>query len=83
MLIDTYEGTVKVSMPPATNNKGRVIVIKKTNTDKYNIKSNPIVIESAGDLIDQKETIVMKMNHSVRELHSDGNSWWIVGASGT
>jgi hypothetical protein len=42
-----------------------------------------VVIESAGDLIDQKEQIAIKMNYAVRELHSDGVSWWVTGATGT
>lgn len=83
LLVDTYKCAVKVLLPPAINNKGRIIVIKKTNTDKYNIRSTPVVVESAGDLIDQKEQITIKMNYSVRELHSDGISWWVTGATGS
>ena len=83
LLVDTYKCAVKIILPPAVNNKGRIIVVKKTNTDKYNIRSTPVVIESAGDLIDQKEQISIKMNYAVRELHSDGVSWWITGATGT
>jgi hypothetical protein len=83
LLVDTYKCAVKIILPAAINNKGRVIVVKKTNTDKYNIRSTPVVIESAGDLIDQKEQIAIKMNYAVRELHSDGVSWWVTGATGT
>ena len=83
MLVDTYKNSVTVKLPPAVNNKGRVIVIKKANTDKYNIKSNIIKVESDGELIEQKEQITIKMNYSMRTLQSDGNSWWIVGTNGT
>jgi len=83
VLVDTYKNSVTVKLPPAINNKGRVIVIKKANTDKYNIKSNIIKVESDGELIEQKEHITIKMNYSMRTLQSDGNSWWIVGTNGT
>jgi hypothetical protein len=83
LLVDTYKCAVKVILPPAVNNKGRIIVVKKTNTDKYNIRSTPVIIEGAGDLIDQREQLIIKMNYTVRELHSDGVSWWVTGATGS
>ena len=83
LLCDSYEAPMTVTLPPACNNAGRVLVIKKTNTDKYNLRSYPVVVCVSEGNIDMGDRIVLKTNYSSRTVQSDGNSWWIIGSKGT
>ena len=64
-------------------NSGRVLIIKKTNTDKYKLNSNQIEVTSEEGTIDINDTITIKMNYSSRTLQSDGENWWIIGTKGS
>tara|TARA_Y100001937_G_scaffold45112_1_gene63371 strand:- start:4415 stop:5542 length:1128 start_codon:yes stop_codon:yes gene_type:complete len=83
ILCDTVKNKVTVKLPPACNNTGRILIIKKVNTDKYSIKSEPINIVAKDSIIDRKDVMVIKMNYSSRMLQSDGENWWSIGLSGT
>jgi hypothetical protein len=83
ILCDTVKNKVTVELPPACNNNGRILIIKKVNTDKYSIKSEPIDIVAKDSIIDRKDVMVIKMNYSSRMLQSDGENWWSIGLSGT
>lgn len=82
LLCDAYESPVTITLPPACNNTGRVIIIKKTNTDKYNLRSYPVVITVSEGNIDMGDRVALKTNYSSRTFQSDGNSWWIIGSKG-
>ena len=49
-------------MPPPQNNKGRVIIVKKANKDKYKINSNLVSITCAEGVIDINNKTEIKMN---------------------
>jgi hypothetical protein len=83
ILCDTVKNKVTVELPPACNNNGRILIIKKVNTDKYSIKSEPIDIVVKDSVIDRKDIMTIKMNYSSRMLQSDGENWWSIGLSGT
>jgi hypothetical protein len=83
MLCDAYERPITVTLPAACNNRGRVLIIKKTNTDKYNLRSYPVTVTVSEGNIDMGDRVVLKTNYSSRTLQSDGNSWWIIGSKGT
>jgi len=83
VVCDTIENKITVVLPPACNSKGRVIVVKKANSQKHKINSNVVNIKVEEGTIDLKDTVVLKMNYSSRILQSDGESWCIIGSVGT
>tara|TARA_R110002074_G_scaffold395608_1_gene584207 strand:+ start:3975 stop:5105 length:1131 start_codon:yes stop_codon:yes gene_type:complete len=83
ILCDSVKSPITVNLPPACNNKGRVLVIKKTHTDKFKLNSNAVTIKVEEGDIDLRDTVAMKMNYSSRTLQSDGENWWIIGTLGS
>lgn len=83
ILCDASNNKITVNLPPAVNNSGRVLIIKKTNTDKYKLNSNQIEVTCEEGTIDINDTISIKMNYSSRTLQSDGENWWIIGTKGS
>ena len=83
ILCNAVKNQIIVNLPAACNNRGRMLIIKKTNTDKYSIKSHPVRVRVSEGTIDINDERVMKMNYSSRILQSDGTNWWVVGAKGT
>jgi len=83
VICDTVKSKVIINLPPACNNKGRVLIIKKANTNKYKINSHPIEVVAKESTIDIKDTMIIKMNYASRVLQSDGENWWSIGVSGT
>ena len=83
LLCNAVKQSITIVMPPATNNVGRIIVIKKTNTDHYNLRSYPIAVKcNPGETIDFKDQITIKINYSTCTLQSDGDNWWVIGSKG-
>ena len=83
ILCDASANTINVRLPAAKNHNGRVLIIKKTNTDKYKINSNLVYVTCDEGTIDINNRIEIKMNYSSRTLQSDGENWWIVGSKGS
>ena len=83
ILCDASQNIVKINLPAAKNNTGRVLVIKKTNTDKYKLNSNVVYVTCEEGTIDINDRIEIKMNYSSRTVQSDGENWWIIGSKGT
>ena len=83
IICDTVKNKISINLPPACNNRGRVLVIKKANTDKYKINSHPIEIIAKDSTIDMKDIMIIKMNYASRMLQSDGENWWSIGISGS
>jgi len=83
VLCDAVDHRMVVNLPPAVNNKGRVLIIKKTNSDKYKLTSNVVEIKCEEGPIDLGESCIIKMNYSTRTLQSDGENWWIIGSKGS
>lgn len=84
ILCDAESQPINVILPPACDNTGRILTIKKVNTDKYNLRSYPVIIQSdPTETIDFKESVTIKMNYSSCTVQSDGENWWVIGIKGT
>ena len=83
LLCDTQKSPITVMLPPACNNKGRVLNIKKANSDKYKINSYPVILKVAEGSIDLSDEAIIKTNYSSRSVQSDGENWWIISSKGT
>ena len=83
LICDTVKNPITVIVPPACNHTGRVIVVKKANTDKYNLRSYPVCIKTLEGTIDLNDEHVIKTNYSARTLQSDGENWLIIGSKGS
>ncbi len=82
LLCDTKECPVTVVLPPACNHKGRIVIAKKANSDKYKINSYPVVLKVNEGVIDLRDEITLKTNYSMCSIQSDGENWWVIGAKG-
>jgi hypothetical protein len=83
ILCDSIKTPITVMLPPACNHVGRILNIKKTNQNKYSLRSFPVAIKVSEGLIDIGTDITMKMNYSSRTIQSDGKNWWVIGSKGT
>lgn len=83
ILCDAHKKPITVMLPPACNSKGRVLTVKKTNTDRLNLRSYPVTVRVHEGSIDLTDNVVLKMNYSSRTFQSDGNNWWVIGAKGS
>jgi hypothetical protein len=83
VLCNTGKNQIKVNLPPACNHSGRVLIIKKADSNKYKITSNVLTISCEEGNIDLSKEIKLKMNYSTRTLQSDGENWWLIGSKGT
>lgn len=83
VLLDSGNNTMKVLVPPAVNNKGRILIFKKVNSNKYKLNSGVIRLVTEEGTIDIAQEVVIKMNYASRTLQSDGENWWIIGSKGT
>lgn len=72
-----------VTLPPACNHAGRILIIKKASANRYSIKSGRVIIRSPEAHIDINSEMTLKMNYSCRTLQSDGENWWVIGKVGT
>jgi len=82
ILVDVSDNKVNLILPNAAENSGRVLNIKVVNSKKSNIKSNKVIIQSDGGLLDLFEEATLKMNTSARSFQSDGENWWIISSRG-
>ena len=83
IICDASNNPVNVKLPPAHNHRGRILIIKKSNTDKYKINSNVVNVLCDEGRIDINNKIEIKMNFSTRTVQSDGENWWIIGSKGS
>jgi hypothetical protein len=72
-----------ITLPPACNHTGRILIIKKASSNRYSIKSGLVIVKSPEAHIDINSEMTLKMNYSCRTLQSDGNNWWVIGTKGT
>tara|TARA_R110000824_G_scaffold147030_3_gene316400 strand:+ start:4440 stop:5567 length:1128 start_codon:yes stop_codon:yes gene_type:complete len=82
LLCDAKECPVTVILPPACNHTGRVLIIKKTNSDKYKINSYPVLLKVNEGTIDLRDEMTLRTNYSVCSVQSDGENWWVISAKG-
>ena len=83
LLLNSGKENMEVVLPPASNNEGRILILKKTNHDKYKLNSGVVRARDPEGKIDISDQIVIKMNYSLRMIQSDGKNWWIIGSKGT
>ena len=82
ILCDSSNNKVLVELPPPCNNVGRVLVIKKANSDRYKLNSNAVEIQCQESKIDINDSINLKSNYSTRTLQSDGETWHVINKIG-
>ena len=83
LLVDTTNNSVTMTLPPASECKGRTLIIKKINTCKYKLTSHLLTVQVEEGLIDFKDNFELKFNYSSRTLQSDGGNWWIINKVGS
>jgi len=83
ILIDSGKDKAVVALPPAVNNRGRVLIVKKVNRDKYKLNSGVVKVVATEGKIDIAEEMIIKMNYSSRTLQSDGENWWLIASKGS
>lgn len=84
ILADTADNKITIMLPPASECRGRVLVLKKTNSHAHKIASNALVIDvEKRGTIDFYKKITLKYNYSIRTLQSDGTNWWIINKTGS
>ena len=67
ILCDAEKNPITVVLPPACNHRGRILNIKKTNTDKYNLRSHPVKLKVSEGAIDFKEELINKSGGRTRD----------------
>ena len=82
ILCDTLKNPVDVILPPACNNAGRVLIIKKTNSDKYKLNSYPVKLKVHEGTIDLTDEVTIKTNYAACTVQSDGSKWWVINSKG-
>ena len=83
ILADTSAGMVTVTLPPACNNTGRVLIIKKININRYKLNSHQLRVDVKEGLIDFQTQLTIKNNYATRTVQSDGENWWLIGKVGS
>ena len=82
ILCDSSQNKITVQLPAPCNSEGRVIVIKKANSDRYKLNSNTVEICCEESKIDLSDSVVLKSNYSTRTLQSDGETWYVINKIG-
>ena len=83
ILGDTTNNIVTITLPPAMDNAGRLINIKKINSHLYRLNTNKLIVKVEEGKIDSSEESLFKMNNVSRVFQSDGNKWWIIASRGS
>jgi|TARA_R110000824_G_scaffold105880_3_gene250415 hypothetical protein len=83
ILADTSDGITTVTLPPACNSRGRMLIIKKINGNRYKLNSHLLKVEVEEGEIDFQRSMTIKHCYSTRTLQSDGSNWWIVSRVGS
>ena len=82
ILCDSSHNKVSIKLPAPCNNEGRVLVIKKVNTDRFKLNSNVVDVSCEESKIDISDSVILKSNYSGRTLQSDGTVWLIINKIG-
>lgn len=82
ILCDSSNNKIKVLLPPPCNSEGRMLIIKKSNSDRYKLNSNVVEIHCSESKIDLSDSVILKSNYSARTLQSDGNTWLVINKIG-
>ncbi len=82
ILCDSSHNKVKICLPAPCNSAGRILVIKKANSDQYKLNSNVVEIHCEESKIDISDSVILKSNYSTRTLQSDGEAWYVINKIG-
>jgi hypothetical protein len=82
ILCDSSNNKVKVRLPAPCNSTGRILIIKKANSDQYKLNSNVVEIHCEESKIDISDSVILKSNYSTRTLQSDGEAWYVINKIG-
>jgi len=82
ILCDSSANKITVELPAPCNSAGRILVIKKANSDRYKINSNVVEIRCEESKIDISDSVILKSNYSARTLQSDGETWLVINKIG-
>jgi len=83
VICDTSANSVNIQLPAPCNNKGRILIIKKIDSNKHKFASNYLKLTCEDGRIDIGSEVTIKMNYSTRTLQCDGENWWIIGSKGS
>ena len=83
IICDAQKNHINVNLPPAQNNTGRIIVVKKADSGKIKLTANKVSVVCEDSKIDLNNRTEIKMNYSSRTFQSDGENWHIIGTKGT
>ena len=83
ILADTTNNVITITLPHPAEHVGRILVIKKINSNKYKLNSNLLKIKCEESTIDVSESLTVKYNYSTRTLQSDGHNWWVINKAGS
>ena len=83
ILGDTTNHLITITLPPAVDNVGRLINIKKINSHLYRLNTHKLIVKVEEGKIDSSEESIFKMNNVSRIFQSDGNRWWIIASRGS
>ena len=83
ILVDTSANPITVLLPAASECKGRIVVLKKINSNKYKLASNLLTVKVEEGAIDFHQSLAVKHTYSSRTLQSDGVNWWLIGRTGS
>lgn len=77
ILCDASGAAFTVTLPPAAQNKGKVLVVKKTDASVNAVTIAP----NGSDTIEGAATVALSARWSSRTVQSDGTATWIILAS--
>tara|TARA_B100000212_G_scaffold311830_1_gene263758 strand:- start:154 stop:1287 length:1134 start_codon:yes stop_codon:yes gene_type:complete len=83
IICDAQKNNVDINLPPAQNNIGRVLIVKKADSGTIKLTSNKVNVVCEDSKIDLSNRVEIKMNYSSRTFQSDGENWHIIGTKGT
>lgn len=72
-LVSAWGGAVEFRLPPAGENNGRVVTVKKTDAS-----ANPVRVTESGGPGPDSRTVTLTDRHDAVTVVSNGAAWWIV-----
>lgn len=83
VLCDTTDDVVTVVLPPPSETVGRVLCIKKVNSNQYKLNSNVLHVEAQESKIDRHDRLTLKYNYSSVYVQSGGDAWYLISKTGS
>lgn len=71
--VDATSGNVTVTLPSASSNTGRVVIVKKTDSSTHIVTVAP----AGGQTIDGGSSLVLYSQYDAANFNCDGSNWWV------